>query len=391
MSAQTFTARYSLMVAGRLCLNAVAALVLSAALVIIGPSAASAQTGEAEASQVITIEDHWERTVEVPLNPERVVVMEWEGLVTKSMQIFGVADALVGVDTATNRMGYREELIPSIADAIELGSPWSGVNYEQLVGLNPDVVFLEAWVASEENRSMHQDVIDRIEGLGLPVVVLISPSNFDDPSIETAWEHIAITGEVFGMQQEAADLIARLNDGLSLITERTADIPESERTNVAYFSTINYVMGERSIQDYLLTEIVGANNVAGAGTFITISEEQMLALDPDAIVVAGHEGYLDTSVIYEGRSAGLNWGALQEMRAIQEERLVALGYDEWRATIETPIALLKIAAVVYPDLFADIDVEQEELDFYREVYGMDEAEAREAIAAQQYAGELEIQ
>ena len=359
------------------------------ALALIGHGSATAQT--TEASMMVTVEDHWGRSVEVPLNPERVVVMEWEGLVTKSMQIFGVADALVGVDTATNRMGYREELIPSIANAIELGSPWSGVNYEQLVGLDPDVVFLEAWVASDENRTMHQDVIDRIEGLGLPVVVLISPSNFEEPSIDTAWEHITITGDVFGMQEEAADLIAELNDRLTLITERTATIPESGRTNVAYFSTINYVMGERSIQDYLLTEIVGANNVAGAGTFITISEEQMLALDPDAIVVAGHEGYLDASVIYEGRSAGLNWGALQQMRAIQEQRVVALGYDEWRATIETPIALLKIAAVVYPDLFADIDLEQEELDFYSDVYGMDEAEAREAIAAQQYAGELEIQ
>jgi iron complex transport system substrate-binding protein len=315
--------------------------------------------------------------------------MEWEGLVTKSMRILGVDSALVGVDTATKKMGYREELIPPIGDAVDLGSPWSGVNYEQLVGLDPDVVFLEAWVASEENRTMHQDVIDRIEDLGVPVVVLISPSNFDDPDIETAWQHITITGEVFGKQEEAADLVARLDEGLAVITDRTADIPEAERTDVAYFSTINYVMGEKSIQDYLLTEIVGANNVAGEGTFITISEEQMLALDPDAMVIAGHEGYLDTSVVYEGGNAGLNWGALQEMRAIQEERLVALGYDEWRATVETPIALLKIAKVVYPDLFEDIDVEQEEIDFYRDVYGMDEAEAQEAIEAQEYLGEMD--
>lgn len=366
-------------------------LFFAAIFLVIGPSMASAQSGGAETSETVTVEDHWGRSVEVPLNPERVVVMEWEGLVTKSMQIFGVADTLVGVDTATKRMGYREELIPSIADAIELGSPWSGVNYEQLVGLDPDVVFLEAWVASDENRAMHQDVIDRIEGLGFPVVVLISPSNFEEPNIETAWQHITIAGQVFGKELEAADLVARLNEGLALVTERTATIPESERADVAYFSTINYVMGERSIQDYLLTEIVGANNVAGAGTFITISEEQMLALNPDAIVVAGHEGYLDTSVVYDGRSAGLNWGALQRMRAIEERRVVALGYDEWRATIETPIALLKVAAVVYPELFADIDVAQAELDFYREVYGMDEAEAREAVAAQQYAGTLEIQ
>lgn len=370
---------------------AAAAFLLTALLIIAGPSSAQSETNDAQASQSITIQDHWERTVKVPVNPERVVVMEWEGLVTKSMQIFGVGEALVGVDTATKKMGYREELIPSIAEAVDLGSPWSGVNYEQLVSLDPDAVFLEAWVASEENRTMHQDVIDQIERLGFPVVVLISPSNFEDPNIDTAWEHITTTGEVFGKQQEAADLVARLNEGLALVTERTADVLESERTDVAYFSTINYVMGEKSIQDYLLTEIVGANNVVGAGTFVTISEEQMLALDPDAIVIAGHEGYLDTSTVYEGRSAGLNWGALQDMRAIQERRLVALGYDEWRATIETPIALLKIASVVHPDLFADIDVEREELDFYREVYGMDEAEAREAIEAQKYAGELEVQ
>lgn len=377
---------------------AAAAAALSLALAACGSdestdsSAATLDTTPvAAAGDTVTIEDHWERSVEVPVDPERVVVLEWEGLVTKSMRIFGVESALVGVDTATKKMGYREELVPSIADAVDLGSPWSGVNYEQLANLDPDVVFLEAWVASEENRTMHQDVIDRIESLDVPVVVLISPSNFDEPDIATAWQHISITGEIFGKQAEAEELIDRLDAGLAMVTDRTADIPEDERTEVAYFATINYVMGEKSIQDYLLTEVVGADNVAGSGTFVPISEEQLLALDPDAMVVAGHEGYLDPAAIYEGRNAGLNWGALGELRVIQEERLVSLGYDEWRATVETPIALLKIAKVVYPDLFADVDVEQEEIDFYRDVYGMDEAEAIEAIEAQKFIGDLDVQ
>lgn len=395
---------------GSIATAAAAALVASVALAACG-SDTSAGSATPEASPVVaagnateggpaegdaaegtvTIEDHWERSVDVPVDPERVVVMEWEGLVTKSMRIFGVESALVGVDTATKKMGYREELVPSITDAVDLGSPWSGVNYEQLAGLDPDVVFLEAWVASEENRTMHQDVIDRIESLDIPVVVLISPSNFDEPDIRTAWEHITITGEVFGKQDEAEALVERLDEGLSDVTERTADIPEEERADVAYFATINYLMGEKSIQDYFLTEVVGADNVAGAGTFVPVSEEQLLALDPDAMIVAGHEGYLDLSHIYEGRNAGLNWGALQELRAIDEEQLVALGYDEWRATVETPIALLKMAKLIYPDRFADVDVEQEEIDFYQDVYGMDEAAAREAIEAQKYVGDLEVQ
>ena len=353
-----------------------------------GDSAAGSDPAVSTAA--VAIKDHWGRTVQVPADPQRVVVLEWEGLITKSMKIFGVDQSLVGVDTATKKMGHRAAVIPAIDKAVELGSPWSGVNYEQLAGLKPDVVFLEAWVASQENRTMHQEVIDKIESLGIPVVVLISPSNFEKPNIKTAWEHITITGEVFGKRAEADRLVQRLNAGLEKVTSRTKDIPDAERTSVAYFATITNVMGTKSIQSYLLTDVVGARNPAGPGTFVTISEEKLLALDPDAMVLAGHEGYLDTSLVYDGKHAGLNWANLTEMRAIKNKRLVALGYDEWRATIETPIALLKIAKLAYPDRFADIDVATEEIAFYRDVYGLDEQQAKTAIEAQKYVGELEV-
>jgi len=354
------------------------------------PTAAVAVPSATTGTETVTLTDHWGRSVSVPVDPQRVVVMEWEGLVTKSMRIFGVDGTLVGVDTATKKMGYREMLVPSIASAVDIGSAWSGVNYEQLASLRPDVVFLEAWVASDENRAMHQQVIDTIESLGIPVIVLISPSNFDQPNISTAWEHITITGQVFGKQAEAAQLVARLEQGLDVVRERTQDIPEAERAQMVFFSTVNYVMGHKSIQSFFLTDIVHASNIVDEGTFVTISEEQLLALDPEAMVIAGHEGYLDLSLIYEGRHAGLNWANLAEMRAIQSNRLVALGYDEWRATVETPIAMLKVAALAYPERFADLDIAAEEIAFYREVYGMDEAQALAAIEAQKYIGEIEV-
>ncbi|MFI6229725.1 ABC transporter substrate-binding protein [Micromonospora echinospora] len=371
----------------RAALAGLLAVVLGLALAACGGDGAATPAGP---TKTASITDHWKRTVEVPVDPERVVVLEWEGLITKSMRIFGVEDTLVGVDTATKKMGYRARLVPAIDRAEALGSPWSGVNYERLAGLRPDVVFLEAWVASQENRTLHQEVIDKIESLGIPVVVLLSPSNFDEPDIRTAWEHITVTGEVFGKQAEAAKLVGRLQAGIDRVTARTRDIPEAERTPVAYFATINNVMGTKSIQSYLLTEVVGARNVAGPGTFVTVSEEKLLALDPDAMVVAGHEGYLDPALIHAGRHAGLNWANLAEMRAVKNKRLVALGYDEWRATVETPIALLKMAKLAYPERFADVDVAAEEVAFYREVYGLDERRAAEAIEAQKYVGDLEV-
>lgn len=348
-----------------------------------GEPAAEAVT---DASRVVV--DHWDREVTVRATVERAVVMEWEGLVAKSMLIFGIEDRIVGVDTATKKQTFRNEVIPAVADAVDVGSAWSGVNYEQLAALDPDVVFLEAWVASEENRQLHADEVDKIEALGIPVIVFVSPSNFPEPDISTAWEHIEIVGQVFDEEEAAAALVDRLDQELDVVRERTADIPEEEKADVLLFATVDNIMGEKSIQSYFLTEILNANNIAGPGTFITVAEEQMLSLDPDALIVLGHDGYLDPERIYAGDSVGLNWANLQSMRAITERRVAAIGYDEWRATVETPVGLLKMASVIYPERFADVDVAAAEQAFYQDVYGMTAEEARAAVDAQQYLGEL---
>jgi iron complex transport system substrate-binding protein len=346
-------------------------------------------TGDNAQSDTRTVIDHWEREIELPTSVDRVVVMEWEGLVAKSMHLFGVDEAIVGVDTATARQPYRTHLIPAIEGAVDIGSAWSGINYEELAALEPDVVFLESWQASEENLEMHQVEVDKIEALGIPVIVFVSPSNFEEPNIDTAWEHIEIVGQVFGVEDQATELVASLEERLDLIRERTGQLTEDEKADVVLFATIDNIMGERSIQSYFLTEIVNANNLAGPGTFITVSEEQLLGLDPDVLVVLGHDGYLDLERITSGEQVGLNWANLQELDAIADGRMVSLGYDEWRATIETPVALLKMAAAIYPELFEDIDVEAEELRLYQEVYGLDGDEAMRAIEAQRFTGELD--
>ena len=333
--------------------------------------------------------DHWGRDIELPGSVDRVVVMEWEGLVAKSMHLFGLDELIVGVDTATARQPFRTHLIPAIADAVNVGNAWSGINYEELAALEPDVVFLESWQASEENLEMHQVEVEKIEDLGIPVIVFVSPSNFEEPNIATAWEHIEIVGQVFGAEEQATELVAALEQRLDLIRERTADLTEEEKADVVLFATIDSIMGEQSIQSYFLTEIVNANNIAGPGTFVTVSEEQLLALDPDVLVVLGHDGYLDLQRIRDGEQVGLNWANLQELDAIADGRMVSLGYDEWRATLETPIALLKMAATIYPELFDDIDVVEEELRFFEEVYDLDRDGAQRAVEAQRFTGELD--
>lgn len=356
--------------------TALTAIVISALLFSCGGTGDEENMVSKETTVAVT--DQWNRTVEIAEPVERVVIMEWEGLISKSMRLFGIDDLIVGVDNYAARQTFRRHLVPAIGEATDIGSAWSGINYEQLAALNPDVVFLESWEDTEENRAMHVTEVQRIEDLGIPVIVLVSPSNFPEPNLDNAWEYIRIVGDVFRYETEAAALVSAIEQRVQLVRDRTEDIPPEERADVILFATTNYIMGVDSVQSYMLTEIVNANNLAGRGTFIPIAEEQLLSLDPDALIILGHDGWLDPELVFAGEQAGLNWANLQDLRAISERRLVSLGYEEWRATIENAVGLLKMAVTVYPERFQDIDIDQEELRLYQEVYGMSLIEAEEA-------------
>ncbi len=349
------------------------------------PTASVAGTS-GSAAKTVTITDQWERTVTVPRDPKRVIVVEWEGLVTKSMRAFGVDDRLVGVDRPTKEQSSRRVIIPGIANATAVGTVFSGLNEEQLAGLRPDVIFLEAWASDPESKAKHQKVIDRLEALKIPTVVLLSPSNFPEPDLRTAWQIITITGAVFGQEQRATQMVQRIQTAIAEVTRR---VPTSgQKPKAAIFATEKYVMGPKSIQSFMLTSLLRADNVATTGTFVPVSEEKLLALDPDVLLLIGHEGYLSVAEVTDGRKVGLDWKALGSMRAIRTGRLTALGYDEWRATVETPVALMKLGKALYPESFADVDVAAFELSYYRDVFKLDEATARAAIKGQEFAGDL---
>ena len=54
----------------------------------------------------------------------------------------------------------------------------------------------------------------------------------------------------------------------------------------------------------------------------------------------------------------------------------------WTKQLAYPIEAMVIAKAAYPDRFADINVGERTLDFYRQVYGVDEATAKELRSVQ---------
>ncbi len=309
-------------------------------------------SAEAKDKRDITVTDMMGREVTLKAPADRVVIIEWEAMAAKAMKKMGIADKIVGIDDYAAKNTFRNYIIPEFKNAKDIGSAWSGINYEALAELKPDVVFLELWVTSDEEQKLHDDCISKLEEMGIPVVCFLSPSCYDQPSIETAWEHIRLVGQVMDKEEEADKIIGDIKEKVDLIKERTKDLTEEEKKDVIIFGTGYYVMGPHTVQSYFLTDIINANNMVAEGDFVNVSEEQLLKYNPETLIIIGHDGYLDPSIVEEGKTCGINWGNVQEVSAIKNNNYISLGYEEWRDTLETPVTLLKMAKLVYPGILA---------------------------------------
>ena len=332
------------------------------------------------------IKDMWGREVKIKKDPKRVVLIDFTGTYIKVMRIWGIDDRVVAVDGSQKKNEFLKVVCPRVMEVPDVGSPGRGMNYETLASTKPDVVIIRAFANNQKNRERYEKVIDKLEELHIPTVLLLHPTSYEKPNVKTVWEEIRILGEIFDKQKEAGDLINYLNEKVELIKERTKDIPEDERPKVLLFATPDYMLGPQTIQSYFLEEIVHGKNVLKEGSWVKTSPEQVLKLNPDAIIILGHAGYVSPEEVYAGKDTGFNWKLVQNVKAIKEKRVGSVGITEWRATIEFPIGLLREAKTLYPDKFADIDPDKEEIKLYKEIYGLSDDKIKEAVKAQRFTG-----
>ena len=353
------------------------------------------------------------RGVRVPLPPriDRVVTIS-DGFIEGVMTVFGVQKRLVGVGSSCltqkdYRFSFPREsgqtrdyakgrhtvclLNPWIAD-LPLIAVWnSAPNYEKIAGLDPDLVIIRVGSCWHwgDNDQVAQSV-RMIESLGIPIVVLHSPNTCERPDLAALYKEIEILGQLFERQAQAATLIHYLSARVDTVRRRIGTIPESQRSRVLLLGLspesreaggAGTVTGTGTIDSYLLEEIVGAVNAfPEGGNFKTLGTEQILALNPDAIVLPTAWGYHPPQELIEAPY----YADLRQMAAVKNRRVASLPFTPCNCDkrLEFPIEIMVMAKTAYPDRFADIDLADWLIDFYRKVYGVDEQTAKRLRAAQ---------
>jgi ABC-type Fe3+-hydroxamate transport system, periplasmic component len=129
--------------------------------------------------------------------------------------------------------------------------------------------------------------------------------------------------------------------------------------------------GAKHFGQYWL-DMAGAINVAGdqdAGG-VPISMEQINEWNPDILFVTNFSPYL-VEDFYKNAIEGDDWSSI---KAVQDEKVFKypLGMYRWYPpSSDSPLTLLWLVKQVHPDLFKDIDLEQEIRDYYTRFYNLE--------------------
>lgn len=384
-------------------------------LSILGCGGSDTDETSNESKEYRTVTDMRGVAVRVPMDIQRVVDIS-DGFITSVMQCLGEQNKVVGVgslnlkeidgytfETAdgeeysfTDGMNPVTYLNPWLKDLPAVAQYGVAVSYETVASLEPDVVIVRIGFCSLNTMEYGEEedikkTISTLESLGIPIVVIYGPPALKEPSVGKISEEIRVIGQVFGKEDRAAELGAYLESIVDTVESRTADIPEKEKPRVLLFGLspnaresggAGDVLATDTIESYFIEEIVNAKNAyQGTGGWKIMSTEQVLAINPDVIILPTDWSYHPPKELL---TASYYYKNLQMLDAVQNGRVWALPWTPYNCAkrIEYPIEVMIMAKACYPELFEDIKINEWVLGFYRDVYGVDEETAKGLRTAQ---------
>ncbi len=292
------------------------------------------------------------RTVAIPANASRFACI---GPGALRLYCY-VADkaALVGVESAEIEWGSEgRPYAMSMGEisgmtVIGPGGPGNAPDAELLFAAAPDVIF-----SMYHSEAAVSDELQ--EKTGIPVVTL----SYGEAEVfdQRIYDSLALIGRVTGHEDRAEAVVGFMEDIERDLDSRTAEIADKPLVYMGCQSNRGSHGIESTVGNYVLFDALNIRNAAaeaGVPGYAMIDKEQVLEMDPDIIIIdAGgygilSEDYAANPEFYEALSAVKNGRFYMQMP-----------YNWYYTNLEIALAdAYYIGAVVYPDAFSDIDIEQ---------------------------------
>ncbi|HCS38066.1 MAG TPA: ABC transporter substrate-binding protein [Anaerolineaceae bacterium] len=314
-----------------------------------------------------TVTDALERSVTFDKAPERII------LVGKSL--FMVADAIylfpeagesiVALGATNQGTGNFIPLIDATYDTKTMLDSSAGA--EQIAAEQPDLVIMKSMNAEKLGAP--------IEALGIPVLYL------DFETADQYQRDLVTLGQLFQNRAKAEELAAWYQGQVTAITNALSGLTDEQkpRTLLLYYSdkdgTIAFNVPPIGWMQTYLIETAGGTPVwedanPGSG-WTTVNLEQIAAWNPEVVFLVSY--FVPVNDVVAQMKADPQWMLLD---AVKNDKLYAFATDvySWdQPDTRWALGLGWVAAKLHPDLFPDYDATAKAKEFYKNLYGMDDA------------------
>lgn len=350
-------------------MNRLPALLSAAAQGLFAASLAQADT--------VTVTDIAGRQVQVETPEQRVILGE-------GRQAFFTA-VLDTENPFARVVGWREDfkqadpdayaayqaMFPQIDTIPTFGGFKEGTfDIEQAVALDPDVMLLNLEAKAATDEAGYEE---KLAAVGIPIVYV----DFREKPFENTAKSMELIGQLFGKEDRAAEFNAYFTEQMVKVRDVIAAQASLARPLVFVERAGGYsedcCMSFGAENFGRMVEEAGGTNMAAPfipGTFGTVNAEQIVASDPEVVIVTGGnwEAYVPGGA-WVGVAPGADPGvAKEELAALMQRpgfagtRAVKSGnvHAIWHQFYNNPysfVAVQQMAKWLHPELFADLDPE----------------------------------
>jgi iron complex transport system substrate-binding protein len=333
---------------------------VGAALILLsaaGPAGALQSGGR----ETLAVRDSLGRAVILPGRAVKVLSLQPE--ITRLVVALGAGERLVGADYFILQHDHLFPIVfPAARDLPAVSNTSEDMNFEMVMRLNPDVVFVSP---------TELQMVDALQGkLKRPVVAFASMGSFDK-----LVEEILLVGRILGREARAAELAADFKARLASVRGTLRAIPEEKKPRVflSFWGTLT-----RTPVIYEPVDAAGGINCAAGmlpaslGTVATVAQaEQILAWRPDVILVQGSYPPRERAVTTEGILRDKRFGSLP---AVRNRRVYyTFGFWYWWDPALVLVETLYLAHLFHPDAMGPLDLEKEANAIFKKYYGIEGA------------------
>lgn len=332
-----------------LCLGLLLGLFLAA------PYAAMART------QTKTVTDSVGREVTFNFPVKRIIVTD--DTIADAVRLFGKQGLVVGVEGSMRHRGY----FPKMGQRLVIGNQWSGLNWEAIVALKPDVILMP------HHPAVTPRVTAQARRLNIPVLAV--RWHYPDSMVKA----VELLGQVFGEPGRAAQFVKWRKECIEIISRRLQAIPPGQRISayaeVDVSGPIGRAAGKGMPGDETM-RLAGLKNVCQFPDSKMVSAEWVLARNPDMIVMNDYGGKAEITgyrikgdkILKEYLREAKSREKFKDTRAVKNGRFYVMN-SKMRGSMHM-VGALYLAKSAYPGLFADVDPQKIHREYFERWLGL---------------------